>query len=282
MFSRTSSGIRNTHLFYSGFYIVIVEGSSDCPFWNKFFPSEINGYKIKLKPVGGRLEVQNYIDELLIHKTKYAVALDSDYRFFLGHLYDNPRIIETKYHSIENLMLCPSVIVSIIRNLSHKIEYEHLHVNQWLDHFDQATYSLMVADFIIEKNNLGQKCVGDNCFPFLVKNHDPNFDTVKINNFIEKLNLSKTELDEIDNMLKEYKSRFHIRGHFFFSAVLCFINYEVKKIRKKSVSFSNDSFYAILISLCESCLVTDNILQTIQQQALLAAKEVTYLLSQDI
>ena len=124
MFSRTPSGIRNTHLFHSGFYVVIVEGSSDCPFWSNFFPIEINGYKRKLKPVGGRLEVQHYINELLMNKAKFAVAIDSDYRLLLNRLHKHLRILETKYHSIENLMLCPSVIASVIRNLSHNTEYE--------------------------------------------------------------------------------------------------------------------------------------------------------------
>ncbi|QHG20713.1 DUF4435 domain-containing protein [Nostoc sp. ATCC 53789] len=280
MFSRTSSGIRNTHLFYSGFYLVIVEGTSDCPFWGKFFPSEINGYKLKLKPVGGKAEVQNYINEILTNESKFVVALDSDYRYFLGRLHENPRIIETKYHSIENLLLCSSTITSIIRNLSHNVEYEDSTVIQWLEYFDQTTYGLMLADILIEKNNLGKQCVGDNCFPFLLKKHNPIFDILRISDFVTTLNLPQNELNEIDRIMKEYKPRQHIRGHFFFSAVLCFISHEVKKIRNKSVSISNDSFYALSVSLCECCLETDTIFKNIQTQALLAAKEVTELLSQ--
>jgi hypothetical protein len=242
MFTRTSSGIRNTHLFYSGFYVVIVEGTSDCPFWSIFFPSELNGYKRKFKPVGGRLEVKNYINELLLNKTKFAVAIDSDYRLLIDCLHKNPRIIETIYHSIENLMLCSSTIASVIRNLSHDTEYEIFKVNSWLEHFDLATYSLMIADLLIEKNHLGKQCVGENCFPFLVKHHEPTFDETKINNFIENLNLPQEELDELNQKLKNFKSRFHIRGHFFFSAVLCFISHEVKKIRKNLFLFQMTLF----------------------------------------
>lgn len=280
MFSRTSSGIRNTHLFHSGFYIVIVEGSSDCPFWSNFFPSEINGYKRKLKPVGGRSEVQHYIDEILLNKANLSVAVDSDYRFLLNRLHKNSRIIETKYHSIENLMLCPPVIASLIRNLSHNTEYEVLKADAWLRHFDLATHPLMVADLIIERNSLGRQCVGDNCSPFLVKKHTPTFDHTKIDNLIEKLILPKEDLDEIEKKLEKVKSRFHIRGHFLFSAALCFVSHEVKNIRGKSVSISNDSFYAMLISLCESRIAGDQMLQDIREQALLAAKEVTNFLAQ--
>lgn len=282
MFSRTSSGIRNTHLFHNGFYVVIVEGSSDCPFWSNFFPDELNGYKRKLKPVGGRPEVQHYIDELLQSKAKFAVAVDSDYRLLLNRLHKDSRILETKYHSIENLMLCPSVIASVIRNLSHDTEYEVLTADSWLKHFDQATHSLMIADLIIEKNNLGKQCVGENCSPFLGKRNEPNFDTAKIDHLIEKLNLPEEEFNEMSKKLEEVNPRFHIRGHFLFSAALCFISYEVKRIRKKSVSISNDSFYAMLIALCESRIEGDPMLRAMREQALSVTQKLTNLLSQGV
>jgi hypothetical protein len=281
MFSRTSSGIRNIHLFHGGFYVVIVEGSSDCPFWSNFFPSELNGYKRKLKPVGGRLEVQLYINELLVNKAKFAVAVDSDYRLLLDCLHKHSRILETKYHSIENLLLCPSAITSVIRNLSHDADYEALTADSYLEHFDQATHPLMVADLIVEKNKLKKQCVGDNCFPLLAKKNDPAFDTTKINNLIEALNLPEEEFDKLSDELEKVKPRFHIRGHFFSSAALCFISHEVRRIRKKAVSISNDSFYGMLVALCESRIEVDPILKSIREQALSAAEEVTNLLSQE-
>lgn len=226
------------------------------------------------------MEVQNYIDELLSNRAKFAVAIDSDYRFLLNSLHKNSRILETKYHSIENLMLSPSVIASIICNLSHDTEYEVLTASNWLNHFDEATYPLMVADLIIEKNNFGKQCVGENCFPFLTKNNNPIFDVDKISCFIQKLNLSEKEVDEMNKKLEKVKPRFHIRGHFLFSAALCFIGHEVKKIRKKPVAVSNDSLYAMLIALCEPRIEVDPTLKAMREQALSAAEEVTNLLSQ--
>jgi hypothetical protein len=280
MFSRTSSGIRNIHLFHSGFYIVIVEGSSDCPFWSRFFPNELNGYKRKIKPVGGRLEVQNYINEILCNEAKFAVAIDSDYRLLLNCLHNHSRIVETKFHSIENLMSFPSNIASVIRDLSHDTEYEFHKVSSWLDKLDEATYPLMIADLLIEKRRIGKQCIGENCFPFLIKNGVPEFDFNKISGFITQLNLVDEEFSELDQNLKYFKPRSHIRGHFLFSAVLCFVSHEVKKIRKKSVSISNDSLFTMLISSLETNISTDLTLQDIQAKALLAAKEVTDLLAQ--
>lgn len=281
MFSRTPSGIRNTHLFYGGCYVVIVEGTSDCPFWSNFFPKEINGYKLKLKPVGGRLEVQNYINEILSSKAIFAVAVDSDYRALLNRLYEDSKILETRYHSIENLMLCSFAIASVIRNLSHDPEYESLKVDDWLKHFDEATHPLMLADLVIESNNLGKQCVGENCLYFLSGKNDPTFDFNKIAHFVKDLNLPSGDLEKMSRKAEKAKSRFHIRGHFIFSAALCFTSCEVKKIRKKSIPLSKDSFYGMLVTLCESRIEVDPILKAMREKAILAAKEVTYLLSQE-
>ncbi len=271
----------NSHLFYSGLYLVIVEGSSDCPFWSNFFPSELNGYKRKLKPVGGRLEVQKYIHEMRDDRAKFVVAIDSDYRLLLNRLYNHPRIVETKCHSIENLMLFTLNITSIIRNLSHDIEYESHGINSWLEEFDSVTYPLMIADFLIEKNNIGQPCVKEYCFPFLTRNDTPKFDSRKITDFIKTLNLDIQEFDELAELLKDFKPRSHIRGHFFFSAVLCFVTHEFKRIcNKKSINIANDVFYAMSIASLQSCISTDPILQDIQEKALLAVNDVTALLSQ--
>jgi hypothetical protein len=285
MLIRTSSGIRNTPLFYRGFYLVIVEGQDDELFWSKFFPVEINGYRRRFKPVGGRQQVQPYIDQILLDEVltdevHFAVAIDSDYSFLLNSLYQNSRILETKYHSIENLILCPFVIISAISSLSYDTEYEIFKVNDWLSRFDEATHSLMVADLTIEKNNLQKKCVGESCEPFLIKEDNLDFDIHKIECFIQNLNLPTQELDEMARKVGTVKPRFHIRGHFFSSAVRCFIRHEVKKIHNK-FNLPKEAFFAIVMALFEPRIEADPMLQAMREQALLAAEEVTNLLSQE-
>lgn len=281
MFSRTPSGIRNTPLFHGDSYLVIVEGTQDQPFWSNFFPEQIGGYKRKIKAVGGRLEIQKYIDQLLLRDAKFVVAIDSDYRLILGKLHSNTRIIETQYHSIENLMLHSLNITKLIRNLSYDVEYTSSKVDAWLEHFDETLYSLMVADVLIEQHKLGYQCVGDNCSPFLMVKNKPEFDVDKINNAIQKLSLPQDKLNEISQKLKDYEPRFHIRGHFFFSAVLGFTTSEVKRIRNKAVSISNDSFFTMSLTSLETCFSSNLLLKTLREQAVEAAKEVTSLLKEE-
>ena len=277
MFNRTPSGIRNTPLFHSVSYLVIVEGTSDKPFWSKFFPEEVDGFKREFKVVEGKLQVQEYIDVLYSTDAKFVIAIDSDYRLLLKSLHRHTRIIETQYHSIENLMLHSFNITSFIRDLSHNVDYEYSKVDAWLDKFDEAIYSLMVADFLIEQNNLRYPCVGNNCSPFLTINKY-EFDSDKINNAIEKLNISQEDLNEATQKLRAYKPRFHIRGHFFFSAVLCFTALEVKRLRNKSVSISTDSFYTMAINSLELYSSSNPLLKDIRERAVAAAKEVVSLI----
>jgi hypothetical protein len=280
MFSRTPSGIRNTDLFYKGQYLIIIEGEDDEPFWGVFFPEEVDGYKRKFKPVGGAA-VNKYIEEISHRNANFGVAIDSDYRLLLGKVHHHPRILETHCHSIENLMLSSSNIVSIIRTKSRVTDYDIQDVETWLDHFNESLYKLMVADFLNEQNNLGIKCAGDNCFRFLEKTHVPKFDETKINSFINSLNFPQEQLDKASQRLKGYKPSLHIRGHFFSSAVLCFINHEVKKVRrikKKNICISNDDFYTMLVLCCEVSLSSSPLMQSFRDRAVNVAKEVVKIL----
>lgn len=281
MFSRTSSGIRNTDLFYKNQYLIIVEGQDNVPFWGIFFPEYLDGYKRKLKPVGGE-EIKKYVAEIYSNDANFAVALDSDYRIITGKINNHPRILETPSYSIENLMLFNLSITHIIRIKSRNIDYEVQKVEEWLDYFNDITYSLMIADFLIQEAKLGQECLGDNCFQFLEngKTKLPKFDEKKIREFLINLGVGREKLEEAEKKLMKYKPFLHVRGHFFASAVLCFINHEVHKIRqtKTKKCISNDDFYAMAIMACKEFLSVSDQLQDLNNKALNVAKELVKIL----
>lgn len=282
MFSRTSSGIRNTDLFYRGQYLIIVEGQDDVPFWGIFFPENIDGYKRKFKPVGGG-EIKKYIEEIDNidnNDAKFAIALDSDYRLITGKLHHHPRILETPSYSIENIMLSALSIGYIISIKSRNIDYDIQQVETWLDYFNKTTYILMVADFLIQEAKLGKECLGDNCLKFLENGNTkaPIFDKNKIKEFVSTLGIAKEELDEAEKNLIKYKPCLHVRGHFFASAVLCCINYEVHKIKKTKKCISNDDFYAMAIMACKEFLYASDQLRDLHNKALNVTKEVLKIL----
>lgn len=282
MFSRTSSGIRNTDLFYRDQYLIIVEGQDDVPFWGIFFPEEINGYERRFKPVGGS-EIKNYIEEVYKNNAKFAVALDSDYRLFMGKIYDHAQIVETLVYSIENLVISPQTLAKIIRIESRKEDYDIDNVKIWLEHFDKKMHSLMIADYLIQKECLGKESLGKSCFRFLEnsKTKAPVFDIKKIKDFIESLTIVETLFNLAEEELKNYKPSKHIRGHFFFGASLCFLNHEINRLRANKVrrSIANDDLYTMLVLACKDSLSACSELQRLHERANYVAQEVVNLLS---
>ncbi len=276
--SRTPSGLKNIHLFYRNQYLVIVEGEDDQPFWSRFFPKDVKGLKLKLMPVGGRTEVNKYIEEIIKNDARFIVAIDSDYRLLMGRLNSHSRILETEYHSIENLILCPDAIASVIRDHSCNTEYDNSEVEAWLCHFDEKVRLLMTADYVVELNNLGLPCMGDNCCRFLVKKHLPEFDEAKIKLFIQNLGITEEDIHDTSEVLKDYEPRFQARGHFLFSAVLCFVNKEVKKIHSRKKPISCDSFRTIVLNLFMDCCFDNPQIKRLRRQAEDAAQELVKLL----
>jgi len=279
MLSHTPSGIRNLHLFHRNQYVVIVEGEDHKPFWSKIFPKEVRGNRLKLISVGSCEEVKKYLEEIITNNAYFIVAIDSDYRLLMEKLNSHTRVLETGYHSIENLMLCPATIASVIREHSCNVEYENSEVEAWLCHFDEKVRLLMTADYVVELNNLGLQCRGDNCCRFLVKQHIPEFDAVKIELFIQKLGIAEEDIQDTINKLERYVPRFHARGHFFFSAVLCFVNNEVKKIRCNKKPIPYESFRTITLNLFIDCCSDNPEMQRLRRQTEAAAQELVELLS---
>lgn len=282
MFSRTSSGIRNTDLFYRNQYLVVVEGQDDVPFWSIFFPKEVDGYERKFKPVGGS-EIKNYIDEIYRNNTRFAVALDSDYRLFMGKIHDHTQILETLVYSIENIIISPQALAEIIRIECRQGDYSINNAEAWFEHFDQTMYSLMIADYLIQKECLGKECLGKSCLRFLEnpKTKAPVFDIKKIEDFVKSLSILEDQFKLTEEKLRNYKPSQHIRGHFFFGASLCFLNHQVNSLRPNKVkrSLANDDLYTMLVLYCKNSSSTCPKLQNLHARAIKVAQEVVKLLA---
>ena len=278
MFIRTPAGIRNTDLFCPEEYLVIVEGNNDQHFWKLFFPDNIDGYKLKLKAVGGKPEVQKYIQELLDSDAHFVVAIDSDYSFFMGCLNEHNRIVETKTHSIENIMLCSLNITNIIQILSDDTDYEAEIVEKWMEHFDEKIYPFMVIDYIIERDGMNIKCMPDKCHSFFINDKSSILDDDKITNVINSFNISDQEITSTREILESYKPRLYSRGHFFFSAVQQFISCEANRLSSKKVSVSKQLLFSNAILSCKQCLKENDLLGELKNNSEISAQEVVALL----
>lgn len=211
---------------------------------------------------------------------RFCVALDSDYRYLMNKLHQHPRIVETIFHSIENILLSSLTIQYIIKTHSFNLDYDIEDVEKWLDYFDEHLYPLMVADYINEEQKLGLKVVPDKCMRFLNNQNrkTPEFDDDKITKFINNLNIDPEIITKKTKELNSYKPSHHIRGHFFFSAVHCFIIERVGKIKKKKTNIEEDNFYTMAFPFCQQALSEIEIMQDLQQKSIAAANELVKLL----
>jgi len=176
-------------------------------------------------------------------------------------------------------MICPTVIASIISDHSCDTDYDASQVDLWLDDFDERVQILMIADYLIQVNHLGIKCMGDNCSRFLVSRNKAEFDKLRIESYIQELGLSNEDINNIAKTLKQYSPRFYARGHFIFSAVLCFVNQEVSKICGKKTNISNDAFRTLILNLFKECCSHDSQIERLTLQTEIAAQEVVELIS---
>ncbi len=109
MFSRTTLGLANEHLFHRVDYMVYCEGESpdsaslslDEAFWTKVFSA--GSKKVQIKSIGSKTNVRSMLEE--VRKGALAntiVALDADYAFFFEEMPEHPRVFFTRGYSWES------------------------------------------------------------------------------------------------------------------------------------------------------------------------------------
>jgi Protein of unknown function (DUF4435) len=279
MLTRTSSGRKNFDLFFPSSYIVIVEGSTDKVFWSNLFPKEISNYVVKFKAVGGKREVEKYIENIVNDDAPYIAAQDSDYRQILNATFHHVRVVDTYYHSIENIMFCSCKIAKIIQTYSHEIDYPIENVDAWLVDFDVSIFPLMIADLMIDKAPNGLKGMGNNCFQFLISKRKAKFDSGKIASHISGLGLQEADLEELSIQLQHYLPRHHARGHFFTSSINIFINQEIKRVSGRNCTVSSDGLFAQASDLCQVCSTSNFHILSLISSAKKAAENLVIRLS---
>ena len=106
----SDSAISITHKFYNSQVMVYVEGDDDIPFWDELFRKRVPIDFYTIEQVGGKNNLRKHINAIKRGDiTNVIVACDSDYNRILydttSTLYNNPLIIMTHGHSIENTIL---------------------------------------------------------------------------------------------------------------------------------------------------------------------------------
>lgn len=220
-------------LFYNKTKTVYVEGKDDPLFWERMF--EIAEVSAHIEDVGGKEELQKYIDKIFLEDALFYIATDNDNSEFLDHTIDHPRIIRTYGYSIENSMYFHhKQIEKTITNFSRVKTDIKDNYNEWITNFTEYCYDLIIYDIANNKFKKGVSIFGDNCCRFLVNSNSEYICTNKIQNYIDNIknNFTVHEIKLIKDIVHENEKNnwFLIKGHFISHALINYIKNSIKKI----------------------------------------------------
>lgn len=242
-------------LFYNKEFTVYVEGKDDPFFWDQLFSlAEIEAH---IEDVGGKNELDKYIEKIIHEGADFYVARDNDNSEFYDETLNHERIINTYGYSIENSMyFYPSSIeITISKYCRKKIDFS-TEFNTWLSEFSNNLFDLIIYDIANNKFKRGVSIFGDNCFRFLKGQNSHTVCSNKINAFIDsiKANFTDDEINEVKNLVNQSEKDlwFLIKGHFITHALINLIKNSIKKAVGSSKSMTPDYLYSITVDCTEN------------------------------
>jgi len=250
--SRTPSGIQSEHLFYRGQFLVLVEGGDDISFWSEIFPKYVGEYTAHFKPVGGRPELQKYINEFDRDGGRSIVAMDSDLDTVRGTTQRHKRVVHTRAYSIENLALCSCRIASYLQQISQVSLSPIVAVTAWLAEYDRAARWLMASEIILLETNKSLPEGGVHAARFRVEKSTA-LSLEHIKTYVRFLGLRLKDVARKIKQVENFPSRKYYRGHFLFQAVSHLMHVEASKARNRAVTISNDALLAALAPCDRKC-----------------------------
>ncbi len=213
-FTRTSSGLKNLHLFYNVDLIVYTEGgtslsvedvkarkfnseSIDSVFWNIIF-SNYRSELIKYKPIGSKSTVSKIAQEIIENNitTVYAV-MDQEFDMVYETNFSHSNIVYTYGYSWENDVWNENVIFSIIETLSAKKINKNLILGLYNSFINHIKYFVAVDGHLFSKSDSyfprpkgHMKLV--NCDP----KKEPFLKTVELTKIIEEKEIDDTIIND--------------------------------------------------------------------------------------
>lgn len=277
--THSAPAISITHEFYNTQVMVYVEGDDDIPFWDELFKKKVPEGFYTIEQVGGKNNLRNRINAIKKGDiTNVIVACDSDYNRILydntSTLYNNPLIIMTHGHSIENTMFCPRTVAKYIKNVLKTTTDYYPSTKTWYEQFCSLSIKLLPYDILNQEefennDDSSKKKVYNERFYRLQDDSDP---TMLSENKIEvlisriKSNYKESDVIDIENRiaLDSREPRYIIQGHFLEIAVMNYIRETIKKAKK--VALSNEAIFTSFIDCNTQCNSICNDRQILFQQ----------------
>lgn len=273
--SRTEAGARNLDLLFPGKFLVLVEGPEDIRFWAQIFPTDSGRLKRHVKAVGGKEELRKYIAQFPNDSGRSVAAIDSDFDEILGTAHVHPRVIATRYYSIENVIICRCRLSSFLAGLCASEDNLDEEVSEWLNHFDDSINDLFAAEICAIRSQGSSFHSGIDPNQLMEVSGSGTFDTNSIAAQVSKAGIAKENLQTIRDELAPRRPRYYYRGHFLLAYVSVRARMCARSAKGRSVSVSNDALFAAISGLDRVCGDCQVLLDALRCRALEAVSLLT-------
>ncbi len=258
LFSRTTCGLDNIHLFYGVEVMVYIEGENDYEKFDKEFYEiifsnllGINSSKYKVITMGGCSEVKQRYEEIVVNNISNSVCiLDRDYNFIKQSLIYDPNLLKFTYgYSWESDFWSDKIIYRVIEMLSGKKISRLNNFDELVNNTKNYAKKVSCYDLISQihaqcvldktKSSFGIRLDYDASITALISIDEVKRIRCKIPNNVYSCSISK---DIYQEALK-IKPENLIQGHFWQKISLVLIIQVLKKIGISSTNISDSLIF---------------------------------------
>jgi hypothetical protein len=242
--------------FYRVDKVLYVEGDDDVPFWEFMF-EKFEAPEVEVRQVGGKNEIQKYIDQIISGQLDAIAAVDSDFSPFIGTEHNHDLVIKTAGHSVENTLIGAKVLMKVARRTG-RLQAKNATLEEcqsWLEDFYLQCSALLINDLWDQCEGPKIGVIGDNSDRFFKSKQSDRICPYKIQEYLTSRGLEvDAELPaDIASTITEAAINLQdfIRGHFLVSAAQRFVFLLVKR-KRAQISLSSAAFFGAINLAFES------------------------------
>lgn len=264
LFSRSSHGLSNMHLFYGVDVMVYIEGENcskkyDTKFYEIIFNKllGIDSKKFKISPLGNCHNVEKRYHEILSEKISNSICvLDRDYKFIKESPIYNPNLLKFTYgYSWENDFWSDNIIHKVLETLSGGRVSSCSNFLQIMNNTKESIKKISCYDLVSQvhsqslldksKSSFGVKLEYDSSINSLISLKEIKRIRNKISLDILKCSVSKEIFKESTSIIPQKL----IQGHFWHKVSLVIVIQLLKVIGETSVIISEQLIFNIAQSI---------------------------------
>lgn len=266
VFKRSSSGIKNQHLFHDVDFVIFVEGgkksfskeeiyngnyhseTEDIIFWKNIFEAFVNDKKLKFKSVGSKITIKEIAADIINNDIDTVlIAIDNEFDEPFNNRIEHPNIYYTNGYSWENDIWNDDLIKDIIEELSAvKITNNDIEEN-YSNFIKDLKFAVYADAYLFKKGDSFFKRQSGHLFCVLCNSVDlPSIKKDVIHSRIIEKNINKGTVYSFGNRYSINTAK-HCFGHLL-ADYCCQVIIHYLKNRHRLKNLSKNVIYRIAIS----------------------------------